>query len=105
MKFYTLSDQRLLHEAIVRLRRALANLTLIVAGAMAAAAIIEFGSRLYLSYQPVLPKTTWEWRATRPPPYRDAWYFNREFLNEDRRIEARSQNLGSQDVSGTYINI
>jgi hypothetical protein len=105
MKLYPVSDQHMLREAMLRLRRVLANLTMILAGATAAAAIIELGSRLYLSYQPVLPKTTWEWRATRPPPYRDAWYFNPEFLEEDRRIEARSQHLGNDDVAGTYINI
>jgi hypothetical protein len=104
MKVYTLPDQRTLHEAMRRLRRTLANFTMIVAGALAAAGIIELGARLYLSYQPVFPKP-WEFRASRPPPYRDAPYFNREFIEESHRIEARSLDLGSENVTGTYINI
>ena len=79
MKVYTLLDQRVLHEAMLRLRRTLVNLTMIVASALAAAGTIELAARLYLSYQPVFPKT-WEFRASRPPTYRDAPYFNREFI-------------------------
>jgi hypothetical protein len=104
MKVYTLLDQRMLHEAMLRLRRTLVNLTMIVASALAAAGTIELAARLCLSYQPVFPKT-WEFRASRPPPYRDAPYFNREFIEESHRIEARSLNLGSENVRGKYINI
>jgi lysophospholipase L1-like esterase len=104
MKLHTLLDQRMLHDAMRRLQRTLVNLIMIVASALAAAGIIEFGARLYLSYRPVFPKP-WEFRAGGPPPYRDAPYFNREFIEESHRIEARSLDLGSENVPGKYINI
>ena len=49
MKVYTLLDQRVLHEAMLRLRRTLVNLTMIVASALAAAGTIELAARLTLA--------------------------------------------------------
>lgn len=45
--------------------------------------LIEGGARVYLTYSPQISHVPrWEFRATRPPPYRNADYFNKDFLKE-----------------------
>ncbi|MEW6386052.1 MAG: hypothetical protein AB1491_00830 [Thermodesulfobacteriota bacterium] len=73
--------------------------------------LIELGCRTYLYFKPAPPVLSrWEFRATGPPPYRNADYFNRDFLNESMRSVDVYRPPGKgyilfKDFQGKYFNI
>jgi hypothetical protein len=83
------------------------NLALVMVSLLLAAALIEFGSWLWVEYLRPAHLTKWEFAATRPPPYREADYFGPEFLEEAQK--SVSGHLGDvaelADFRGRYFNV
>jgi len=64
------------------LRQWCINLGLLLASVILALGLAEGGCRIYAAFAPPTPTTHYQFRLSRPPPYQNAEYFSRAFLNE-----------------------
>src|SRR5262245_4065653 len=73
--------------------------------------LVEAASWCYLRFHPPAgPVGRWEFRSTRPAPYRDADYFSPEFLGESMRCVRLRNPPGTPDLvpgdfRGRFINV
>jgi hypothetical protein len=64
------------------LRQWCINLGLLLASVFLALGLAEGGCRIYAAFAPPTPTTHYQFRLTRPPPYQNADYFSRAFIEE-----------------------
>lgn len=90
-----------------RMPAAVVNTLLVLASLLFAALLIELGSWVWAEFLRPPHLTQWEFRATQPPPYQGADYFNDEFLRESEAvIRGRLTDvLELNDFRGQYFNV
>ncbi len=94
------------------LKKAIAKCLLVVFGFILAFALAESGARAYLYFHPMARYMgRWEFRATCPRPYKNASYFNKDFLDESLRCVTGITNppetsfIVQGDFRGKYFNV
>jgi hypothetical protein len=89
------------------LRGRAGNAVLVLVSIMATALLIEFGAWAWVEFLRPPHLTQWEFRATQPPPYRGAPYFNEEFLRESEAVVRGrlTDVLELDDFRGRYFNV
>ncbi len=92
-------------------RRGFAIITVVLSLALASV-LVEGAARVYLLLHPVKePLSCWDFRINQPLPYKDAEYFNNDFLMESMKclgIKDFNCSKGlekARDFSGDYINV
>jgi len=90
---------------------ALVNAGLVFASIIICLLVLETGARVYRRTRPPQPGSRYSFRLRQPPPYRGAWYFCRDFVDETFRqpngwfIRPGTRLLVPGDFQGRYINI
>ncbi len=94
-------------ETSPRWKNVAANGALVFVSLMVAALLLELGSWAWIKYVRENRLARWEFRATRPPPYRDASYFGPEFLAEAQAsVSGRLTDVVElTDYHGRFFNI
>jgi hypothetical protein len=89
------------------LRGRAGNALLVLVSVVASALLIECGAWVWVEFLRPKHLTQWEFRATQPPPYRDAAYFNRDFLRESEAVVRGrlTDVLELDDFRGRYFNV
>ena len=84
-----------------------ANTVLVVVSVALTLGLIELGSWLWVTRIHPQQLTQWEFRATQPPPYQGAEYFNPEFLAEaERSVSGTLSTIAElRDFKGRYFNV
>lgn len=94
-----------------RLREWFFNGCLITASVVLTLLAVEGGARVYRRVRPQPPNNRYSFRLARPAPYRDAWYFCPEFVDETFRqpngwhIPPNTRLLVPGDFHGRYVNV
>jgi lysophospholipase L1-like esterase len=83
------------------------NLALVLLSLIAASLLLELGSWIWIKHIRENHLARWEFRATRPPPYRSAEYFGSEFLAEAQAsVSGRLTDVAElSDYRGRYFNV
>jgi lysophospholipase L1-like esterase len=84
-----------------------AKVALVLISLIVAALLLELGSWIWIKYVRENHLARWEFRLTRPPPYRNADYFGPEFLAEAQASVAGrlSDVVELSDYRGRFFNI
>jgi hypothetical protein len=94
-----------------RWRRGLANAGLVVASVLLCLLALEAAARVYRRVRPPLAGNRYTFRLRQPPPYRGAWYFCKEFVDETFRqpngwfVRPGTRIVVPGDFRGKYINV
>ena len=94
-----------------RSREWLINAALVAASVFLCALLLEAGARVYRRLYPQVPNNRYAFRLLQPPPYRGAWYFSSQFVDEMFKqpsgwyIRPHTRLLIPGDFQGQYINI
>jgi hypothetical protein len=84
---------------------------LITASVVLTLLAVEGGARAYRRMRPQPPNNRYSFRLARPAPYREAWYFSPEFVDETFRqpngwhIPPNTRLLVPGDFHGRYVNV
>ena len=70
---------------MTRPRERFANFCLVCASLVFGTLLVEGGSRVYQMLDPHPPNNRYSFRLQQPAPYRGAWYFSQEFVDESFR--------------------
>jgi len=94
-----------------RWRSFLANLGLVCASVLLCLLALEGVARIYRAMRPPQPGNRYTFRLRQPPPYRGAWYFSKEFVDETFRqpngwfVRPGTRIVIPGDFTGKYVNI
>ncbi|HEX2274954.1 MAG TPA: hypothetical protein VHG90_13865 [Acidimicrobiales bacterium] len=94
-----------------RRRTPWANIVLVVASLLFAVLLAEVGARVYGAVADIGPRSAFDYRLTRPPPYEHSPYFSESFVREQYRqpggyhTAAGSDFLVPHDFHGRFYNV
>jgi len=96
---------------MLRSRERLLNAVVVGISSLAALCLVESSARVYRHFHPQPPNNQYAFREGQPLPYRGAWYFSDQFVEEMFRqpngwfIRPNSRLIFPGDFHGRYFNI